>query len=280
MIFSNKCLDLFLRPAHYILELNNKERERYDLCSLRAGLVAGQPAPEGLITRAQNELGVYLTSFWGASEVGPGLGIICPYPSTLEIREKYIGVPIKDTLARVVDPDTRENIPDGEVGELILSGWHVLKGYWKNPEETKRQIIDGWLYTGDLVSRDKNGFFRIFGRNKDLINRGGYKIIPHEIESQIIQHPKVVEVCVVPTPNPVLGENICACVILSDGESLSLDDIKNFLKGKIAAHKIPNELCIMKEFPRLSGGVKLKKFGKGGIAELADRDKTREGYRG
>ena len=265
-------------PAHYILELNHKNRKNYDLSSLRAGLIAGQPAPEGLITRVEKEMGVYLTSFWGASEVGPGLGIMCPYPSPLDIREKYIGLPIADTKVRVMDPATREEIPDGQIGELTLSGWHVLKGYWNNPEGTNKQIIDGWLYMGDLVSREEDGYLKIYGRTKDLINRGGYKIYPYELESLIIDHPKVSEVCVVATPNPVLGESICACVIPMEGETVSLNEIREFIGGKIAPHKRPDELCVMKDFPRLSGGVKLNKFGKGGVTELAEKDKNREVY--
>jgi fatty-acyl-CoA synthase len=130
-------------PVHYLLELNHPNITQYNLSSLRAGLIAGQPSPEGLITRVQQEMNVYLTSFWGASEVGPGVGIMCPYPSPLDIREQYIGLPIAETQVRVVDPSTREELPDGETGELTLSGWHVLKGYWKNPEETRKQIIDG-----------------------------------------------------------------------------------------------------------------------------------------
>jgi fatty-acyl-CoA synthase len=266
-------------PAHYILELNHRSRKNYDLSSLRAGLIAGQPAPEGLITRVENEMGVYLTSFMGASEVGPGLAILCPYPSPLEIREKYIGVPLEGTDARVVNPATREAVPDGTVGELTLSGWHVMKGYWENPEETQKQIVDGWLYMGDLVSRDPNGYFRIYGRTKDLINRGGYKIYPYELESKIIEHPKVAELCVVATANPVLGENICACVIPVEGETVSLKEIRDFLAGKIAENKFPNELCLMKDFPRLSGGVKIKKFGEKGVADLAAKDTGREVYR-
>ncbi len=256
-------------PVHYILELNHPTRKNYDLSSLRAGLIAGQPAPEGLITRVEKEMGVYLTSFWGASEVGPGLGIMCPYPSDLDIREKYIGEPVKGTQVRVVDPVTREEILNNDIGELTLSGWHVLKGYWNNPEETQKQIVDGWLFTGDLVSKEKNGYYKIYGRNKDLINRGGYKIYPYELESLIIAHPKIEQVCIVATPNPVLGENICACVIPMKGAIVTLDEIRKTLEGKIASHKLPNEVCIMKDFPRLSGGVKIKKFGQGGLAELA-----------
>jgi acyl-CoA synthetase (AMP-forming)/AMP-acid ligase II len=266
-------------PAHYLMELSHPERNRYDLSSLRAGLIAGQIAPEGLITRVEKEMGVYLTSFWGASEVGPGVGIMCPYPSPLEIREAYVGKPIAGTAVRIVDPETRQEVPDGQMGELTLKGWHVLKGYWNNPEETRKQIIDGWLHAGDLVSREKEGYLKIYGRTKDLINRGGYKVYPHELESLIIEHPSVQDVCVVATPNPILGESICACVIVKPGQAVTLKNIRDFLQGKIAPHKLPDELCIMKEFPRLSGGIKLKKFGEGGLFELARRDLNRERHR-
>ena len=266
-------------PPHYILELNHKKRPDYDLSSLRAGLIAGMVAPEGLIKRVEKEMGIYLTSFWGSSEVGPGLGTMCPYPSPLDVREKYIGKPVTDTRVRVVDSETHEELPDGEIGELTLSGWHVMQGYWQNPEETRKQIIDGWLFMGDLVSREKDGYFKIYGRTKDLINRGGYKVYPYELESLIITHPNVGEVCVVATPNPVLGESICACVIPTADATVTLSEIREFLKGKIAPHKMPDELTIMKEFPRLSGGVKINKFGKGGLVERARQDHSREGLR-
>ena len=207
---------------HYILELNHKKRPDYDLSSLRAGLIAGMVAPEGLITRVEKEMGVYLTSFWGSTEVGPGLAIMCPYPSPLDIREKYIGRPITDTRVRIVDPETHDELPGGEIGELTLSGWHVMKGYWKNPTETRKQIIDGWLFMGDLTSREENGYIRIYGRTKDLINRGGYKIYPYELESLLVEHPKVDQICVVPTPNPVLGESICVCIIPNAQQKISL----------------------------------------------------------
>jgi len=266
-------------PAHYIMELKHPSLKKYDLTSLRAGMIAGQVAPEGLITQVEKDMGVYLTSFWGASEVGPGLGIICPYPSPLEIRELYIGKPIENTWAKVVDPETREELPEGEIGELALSGWHVMKGYWQNPEETRKQIINGWLYMGDLVSKEKGNYFRIYGRTKDLINRGGYKIYPIELESILTEHPDIKEVCIVATPNPVLGESICACVVPKLGHKVSLQSLRDFLKDKVAPHKLPDELCVMDSFPKLSGGVKLNKFGKGGIAEYARSDGKRERYR-
>ena len=266
-------------PPHYILELNHKSRPDYDMSSLRAGLSAGMIVPEGLIARVEKDMGVYLTSFWGASEVGPGLATMCPYPSPLDVREKYVGIPAEGTQMRVVEPVTQKPLPDGEIGELTIQGWHVMQGYWKNPEETAKQIVDGWLFMGDLASRDENGYFRIYGRTKDLINRGGYKIYPYELESLIIDHPKVEQVSVVATPNPVLGESICACVIPVADQTLTLKEIRDFVKDKVAPHKLPDELCIMDDFPKLAGGVKLKKFGQGGLTELAAKDETRERIR-
>jgi acyl-CoA synthetase (AMP-forming)/AMP-acid ligase II len=266
-------------PTHYILELNHQNRSKYDLGSLRAGMIAGMIAPEGLIRRVEKEMGIYLTSFWGASEVGPGLGTMCPYPSPLEIREDYIGLPVSDTRMRIVDPVTHQELDDGEIGELTLTGWHVMQGYWKNPAETQRQIIDGWLHMGDLASRDKNGYMKIFGRTKDLINRGGYKIYPYELECMLVDHPKVEQVCIVATPNPILGESICACVIPRPGQTVTLEEIREIMKDQVAPHKLPDELCIMEDFPKLSGGVKIKKFGRGGLADLAQQNEKRERIR-
>ncbi|MDP6180061.1 MAG: fatty acid--CoA ligase family protein, partial [Desulfatiglandales bacterium] len=266
-------------PTHFILMLNNKKRGKFDLNSLRAGLTAGYIPPEGLVTEVEKEMGIYLTPFWGASEVGPGVGIMCPYPFPIDLREKYIGRPVSETQVRVVDPETHKELPNGEIGELILSGWHVMKGYWRNPDETRKQIIDGWVFMGDLVSREKNGFIKIYGRTKDLINRGGFKVYPSELESLISEHPKVEEVCVVATHNPILGENICVCVVPKERQKVLLGEIRDFLGGKIAPHKLPDELCIVSEFPRLSGGVKINKFGKGGLAEMAEKNQNREKYR-
>lgn len=266
-------------PAHYIMELNHPSRSEYDLSSVRAGLIAGQPAPEGLITRVEQEMGIYLTSFLGASEVGPGVAFMCPYPSPLDFREKYIGLPIQGTEARATDPVTHETIADGEIGEMALSGWHVLKGYWRNPEETAKQVVDGWLFMGDLVSRDENGYFKIFGRIKDIVNRGGYKIYPYELETYISEHEKVAQVSVVGTPNPVLGESICVCVIPEPGQTPTIEEIRGFLKGRIAAIKLPDELMILDDFPKVPGGLKIKKFGAGGLTELAENTPDRQRHK-
>lgn len=266
-------------PTHFILMLNNSDRKNYDLRTLRAGLMAGYIPPEGLITAVEKEMGVYVTPFWGASEVGPGVGIMCPYPCSLEVREKYVGKPVPDTAVRVVDVETRKEVPAGEIGELTLSGWHVMKGYWNNPKETQKQINDQWVFMGDLVSRDEEGLVRVYGRTKDLINRGGFKIYPSELETLISQHPKVRDVCVVATPNPVLGENICACVIPRPGQEVTLPDLREFLRDLVAPHKLPDEMCVMEDFPKLSGGIKINKFGKGGLGDYALNDPTKQTYR-
>jgi fatty-acyl-CoA synthase len=256
-------------PAHYLLELRHPRRAEYDLSSVRAGTIAGQIAPPGLIGRVEDEMGIYIISFLGASEVGPGLSIMLPPASPLEVRERYIGYPIFGTEVRVADPITAEELPRGESGELLLKGWHVMSGYWNNPEGTANQLRDGWLHTGDLVRQEENGLVQIQGRLKDCINRGGFKIIPSELEQVLSEHPEVEEVCVVGTPNPILGEGICACVVVQNGVQVDLQALRGFLKEKVADNKLPDELLVLSEFPRLSGGLKVNRYGSGGVAEIA-----------
>ena len=129
---------------------------------------------------------------------------------------------------------------------------------------------------GDLASKEKDGYIKIYGRTKDLINRGGYKIYPYELECMLVEHPKIEQVCIVATPNPVLGESICACVIPAGEEAVTLEEVREVMKDQVAPHKLPDELCIMDDFPKLSGGVKIRKFGQGGLAELAEKDERRE----
>jgi fatty-acyl-CoA synthase len=257
-------------PAHYIMEMNHPNLDRYNLSSLRAGYLAGQICPEEVIQWGEDR-NIYLSSSWGNSEVGPGAGTMCPFGTPLEVRKKTVGKPIPGTEVKVIDPDTGKQIGTGEVGEMMVKGPNILKGYWQNPDETNKQLEkDGWLHTGDIVSVDEKGFITMYGRSKDLINRGGLKIYPVEIESLILQHSQVLQACIVGTPNPVLGESICA-VIVPRG--------RDFLKDKVARHKFPDELSIVSDFPKMPGGIKIKKFGAGGVQDLASLDKNRQKIR-
>ena len=266
-------------PAHYIMEMNHPRLDTYNLSSLRAGYLAGQICPEEVIQWGENR-NIYLSSSWGNSEVGPGAGTMCPFGTPLEVRKKSVGMPVPGMELKVVDQATGKQVGTGEVGEMMVKGPNVLKGYWQNPEETDKQLEkDGWLHTGDLVAVDEKGFVMMYGRSKDLINRGGLKIYPSELESLILQHPNVSQVCVVGTSNPVLGESICACVVPRVNEKISLKEIRDFLKEKVARQKLPDELCITSDFPKMPGGVKIKKFGAGGVQEMAALDKNREKLR-
>ncbi|OGA32324.1 MAG: hypothetical protein A3F75_09305 [Betaproteobacteria bacterium RIFCSPLOWO2_12_FULL_64_23] len=266
-------------PTHYILEMNHPNINRYDLSSLRAGYLAGQICPEQVIQWGEDR-NIYLTPFWGSSESGPGAGTMSPFGTPLDVRKKSVGKALPGTRVKAINLDTGNQVGTGEIGEMMIRGPHVLKGYWQNPAETSKQLEEnGWLHTGDLVSIDENGFVTVYGRNKDLINRGGSKIYPTEIESLILQHPRVSQVCVVGTPNPVLGESICACVIPKDDAKISLKEIREFCQDKVAKHKLPDELLIVSDFPKVAGGIKIKKFGAGGVQELASSDKNRETLR-
>ncbi|HME44236.1 MAG TPA: class I adenylate-forming enzyme family protein [Syntrophorhabdales bacterium] len=266
-------------PTHYIMEMNHPNLDKYNLSSLRAGYLAGQICPEEVIQWGEDR-GIYLSSSWGNSEVGPGAGTMCPFGTPLEVRKKSVGKPVPGTQVKVIDPATGKRLGTGEVGEMMVKGPNVLKGYWQNPDETDKQLEkNGWLHTGDLISVDEKGLITMYGRSKDLINRGGLKIYPAEVESLILQHPDVSQVCIVGTSNPVLGESVCACVIPRGDATISLNEIRAFLKGKVAKHKLPDELCIVSDFPRMPGGVKIRKFGAGGVQELASLDKNREKLR-
>jgi len=261
-------------PTHYIMEMNHPHFKKYDLSSLRKGLISGYIPPPQLMEKIEEEYKFWFCNFWGSSETGPGT---ISYPDSPREKRLYTaGRPHDEEMIKVVDPETGLEVSRGTIGELVVKGWNVIKEYWNNPEETNRHFDqEGWLHIGDLASMDEDGYITIVGRLKDQINRGGLKIIPHDVEEELQKHPKISEAVVVGTPNPVLGESVCACVIPKEGANITLEEIREFLSEKISKNKLPDELCLMKAFPRLSGGVKLNKYGEGGILELALKDPNR-----
>jgi fatty-acyl-CoA synthase len=262
-------------PIHFIMEMNHPRFKDHDLSSLRAGLLSGYIPPPGLLEKIEQEYAFWVSNSWGASEIGSGA---IGFPdSPREKRLFTVGRPHEQEILRVVDPETGGEVPRGTMGEITVKGWNVIHGYWNNPEETARQFDrDGWFHSGDLGVMDEDGYLTILGRVKDQINRGGLKIVPGDVEEELHRYGKIAEVAVVGTPNPVLGESICACIVPREEEAVTLQEIREFLAGRISKNKLPDELCLMKEFPRLPGGVKLNRYGPGGIRELAVKDSKRE----
>lgn len=220
---------------------------------------------------------MWFCNFWGSSETGPAL--ISPHDAPISKRYGSVGKSPDGAEAKIVNPETGLPSKCGEPGELMIRGWNVIKEYWDNPEETQKHLEDGWLHTGDLSIMDEEGYVKIIGRLKDQINRGGLKITPKHVEEEIAKHPLVEEVILVGTPNSMLGENICACVIAKDNSFIDIKELREFLRDKLAINKLPDELCLMKSFPKLSGGVKINKFGNGGLLEKAMRDSEKQSYR-
>jgi long-chain acyl-CoA synthetase len=196
--------------------------------------------------------------------VGQGFGLTETSPITHmaakwmpEIRSESIGVPIIDTDARIVNPDTLKELEPGEIGELLIKGPQVMMGYWKNPEETKKTIIDGWLRTGDLAKMDEQGYFYIEGRAKDIIKYKGYKVMPREVEEKLYEHPAILEVGVVSAPDANIGETIKAYVVLKpeykDGK-ITEREIIEWAKERLAAYKYPRQVEFINILPRTAVG--------------------------
>lgn len=268
-----------MAPTHYILEMGHPDFEHRDLSSLRTGLISGYVPPRELFGEIEQKYpGMVLSNFWGSSETGPGL--LSPYDSPREKRYFTVGRPVLGEEVRVAAPDSGEALSVGVPGELQVRGPNVIEEYWNDPEETCRQFEPGgWFKTGDLATIDEDGYVSIVGRIKDQINRGGLKITPSDLEQEIQAYPGVDQVCVIGLPNPVLGESICACVVPKSGCNVDLGELRDFLAPRVARNHLPDELCILDEFPRLSGGVKIDKYGKQGLRVIVLASTDRQMYR-
>lgn len=264
-------------PTHYILEMSNPGFSKCDLSSLRAGLISGYVPADELMEEIDRKYDFHFCNFWGSSETGPGL--ISPWGSPREKRLFTVGRPIESEEILVVEPGTMNPLPLKETGELMVRGWNVIKEYWRNDKETLRHFEEGrWFCTGDLAFVDDEGYVTIKGRTKDQINRGGLKIIPSELEKHLVKHPRLSEAAVVPTENPILGENICACVVPKSGEAIDFTEIRSFLQPVVGEKLLPDELVVLDELPMLSGGVKVNKYGPGGLRELAERHPEKQSW--
>lgn len=255
-----KCTALHGVPTMFIAELNDPDFEKYDLSSLRTGIMAGSPCPIEVMKAVMEKMGAReITIAYGQTESSPVI-TQTRTDDPIYLRVETVGRALPNVEVKIVDPSTNEEVPPGVQGELCTRGYHVMKGYYNNPEATKEVIDeDGWLHTGDLAVMDENGYCRITGRLKDMIIRGGENIYPREIEEFLYKHPKILDVQIVGVPDEKYGEEVMAWIILKDGETATADEIREFCRGKISRHKIPRYIEFTNSFPMTASG-KIQKF--------------------
>ncbi|WLR53220.1 AMP-binding protein [Bacillus tianshenii] len=255
-----KCTGLHGVPTMFIAELNDPEFEKYDLSSLRTGIMAGSNCPIEVMKAVVNKMGANeITIAYGQTESSPVI-TQTRTDDPIELRVSSVGKALPNVEVKIVEPGTNQVVPHGVQGELCTRGYHVMKGYYNNPDATQDAIDpDGWLHTGDLAVMDENGYCKITGRLKDMIIRGGENIYPREIEEFLYQHPKVLDVQVVGVPDEKYGEEIMAWLILKEGETATAEEIREYCSGQISRHKIPRYIEFTDQYPMTASG-KIQKF--------------------
>ena len=230
-----------------------------DRSSLRTGLFASGMASSVPVARRAQDLLCPTITGWGMTEVGVGVSMSF-LDTPVEDRCAGSGYPLPGYEFKVIDPETRESLLPGAMGELCTRGYAVMQGYYKKPLETAETVDqEGWLHTGDVATIREDGCMRFFGRYKDILKVGGENVDPIEVEAFLIAHPAVEKVQVVGVPDPRLSEVSCACVVLQAGWQLTLDDLDQFCRGKLASFKIPRHLLLLDDYPMTSSG-KVQKF--------------------
>ena len=258
-VHKERCTSLYGVPTMFIAELNHPMFDMFDLSSLRVGIMAGALCPVELLRRVEEKMFMKVTSVYGLTEAAPGM-THTRMDQSFEERCTTVGYEFEHTEVAVLDPVTGEECPVGVQGELCNRGYNTMRGYYKNPQATAETIdANGWLHSGDLGVKDENGNFRITGRIKDMIIRGGENIYPREIEEFLYNFPGIKDVQVTGIPSKKYGEEVGAFIIVHEGADIHESDIKEFCKGKIARYKIPKYILFVEEFP-LTGSGKIQKF--------------------
>jgi fatty-acyl-CoA synthase len=255
-----RCTSLYGVPTMFLAEMEDPEFARFDLSSLRTGVMAGALCPEALMRRAIAEMNLgEITIIYGLTEASPGITQTARDDS-LEHRTQTVGRVLPEMEVKIVDPATREVLGPNAHGELCVRGYNVMKGYYNNPEATAAAIdAEGWLRTGDQATMDEAGYVRITGRIKDIIIRGGENISPKEIEDLLRQHAAVSDVYVYAVKSEFFGEEVAAAVRLKPDAAATEDELKAFCQGRIARFKIPKHFRFVVEFPMTASG-KIQKF--------------------
>jgi len=258
-VHKERCTALYGVPTMFIAELNHPMFDMFDLSCLRTGIMAGSLCPIELMRKVEEKMFLHVTSVYGLTESSPGMSQT-RIDDPDEVRYTTVGRDYEFVDVKVLDPETKKEVPVGTQGEMCCKGFNVMKGYYKKPEATA-EVIDenGYLHSGDLGIMDENGNYRITGRIKDMIIRGGENIYPREIEEFLYHLPGVRDVQVAGVPSKKYGEEVGAFIILDEGAKLTEEEVRDWCRGKIARYKIPKYVFFVKEYP-LTGSGKIQKF--------------------
>ena len=259
-IGAQRCTAVNGVPTMFVAILNHPDFDRYDLTSLRTGIMAGAPCPEETMNQVRTKMHCNeIVIAFGQTESAPVM-TMTRRDDPVELRVATVGRLLPDIEGKIIDPESGKDLPANIQGEIVTRSACVMKGYYKMPEATAEAIDkDGWLHTGDLGEVDKNGYFTVTGRIKDMIIRGGENIYPREIEEFLYQHPKVVNVQVIGIPDKKYGEQVLAAIQLKNGQTATEEEFNEFCKGKIARHKIPKYWEFVDSYPMTASG-KIQKY--------------------
>ncbi|MDR5001303.1 AMP-binding protein [Brevibacillus parabrevis] len=260
IVEAERCTALYGVPTMFIAELNHPSFAERDLSSLRTGIMAGSLCPIEVMKNVVDKMGIRdITIAYGQTEASPVITQTRPEDS-IERKVSTVGRLHEGVEAKVIDPATGETLPPGVQGELCTRGYLVMKGYYNMPDQTAKAIDEeGWLHTGDLATVDEEGYYRITGRLKDMIIRGGENIYPREVEEFLYTHPKILDVQIVGVPDAKYGEQVLACIRVKPGETLTEEEVLAYCEGKIARFKTPRYIQFVAEYPMTASG-KIQKF--------------------
>ncbi|MBR2376957.1 MAG: AMP-binding protein [Clostridia bacterium] len=246
-------------PTMFIAMFNHKDFAKTDFSYMRTGIMAGANCPADLMRRASVEMNMReIISVYGQTEASPGC-TMGEVNEDLDHRVETVGSAFPGVECKIIDPETGKELPDGESGEFVARGFNIMKGYYKMPEATAQAIDkEGWLHSGDICMRTPDGYYKVTGRLKDMIIRGGENLYPREIEEFYLTNPKVRDIQVVGVPDEKYGEECCAWIILHKGETSSENEMREYGNASIARHKVPKYFMFVEEFPMNAAGKILK----------------------